>query len=103
MAIQCPKCKNGNLKVKKDKMVYCEHYQPHKDDNGNWVNNGSCDFRILLDTKMYNITTADVKNLLEKGEIDIKLKKGDKAKLILDLQNEYNCRLEFEKEEDEFL
>ncbi len=103
MAVQCPKCKKGNLKVKKDKMVYCENYKPHKNEKGEWINEGSCDFRILLDTKMYNITTADVKNLLEKGEIEIKTKKGDKAKLILDLNNEYNCRLEFEKEEDEFL
>jgi len=103
MATQCPKCKNGNLKVKKGKMVYCENYKPVKNEKGEWINEGSCDFRILLDTKMYKIEPKDVKELIEKGEIEIKTKKGDTAKLILDLENEYNCRLEFEKEEDEYL
>ena len=103
MATQCPKCKNGNLKVKKEKMVYCENYQPKKNESGEWVNEGSCNFRILLDTKMYKIEPKDVKELIEKCEIEIKTKKGDKAKLILDLENEYFCRLEFIKEEDEFL
>jgi len=103
MATQCPKCKAGNLKVKKEKMVYCENYKPVKKESGEWVHDGSCYFRILLDTKMYKIQPADVKNLIEKGEIDITLKKGDKAKLILDLKNEYNCFLEFAKIEDDFL
>ena len=103
MATQCPKCKSANLKLKKEKMVYCENYKPRKDENGTWINEGSCDFRILLETKMYKIEPAEVKKLIESGEIEIKTKKGDKAKLILDLDNEYNCRLEFEKEEDEYL
>ena len=103
MATQCPKCKNGNLKLKKNKMVYCQNYKPVKTENGEWVNKGSCDFRILLDTKLYKIEPSQVKELLAKGEIEIKTKKNDKAKLILDLENKYNCRLVFDAEEDEYL
>lgn len=102
MAVQCPKCGKGSLKVKKQKMVYCENYKPTK-DNGTWVNQGSCDFRILLDTKMYKIDAKQVKELIEKGEIEINTKTKEKAKLILDLENEYNCRLVFERQEDEYL
>lgn len=103
MATQCPKCQKGNLKLKKEKMVYCENYKPKKNEDGSWVNEGTCDFRILLDTKMYKIDAKQAKELIENKEIEITTKKGDKARLILDLENEFNCRLEFEKEEDEYL
>ena len=100
MAVKCPKCQNGNLK-KSEKMVYCENYKPKKSDDGKWVNEGSCDFRIMLNNKIFGkLTPQNVKDLVEKGEI---LSADKKKKLILDLENQYFCRVEFLEQEDEYL
>jgi hypothetical protein len=100
MAVQCPKCKNGNLKIN-EKMVYCENYKPKKNEQGEWINEGTCDFRILLHNKIWgNISRDEIKELVSKGEV---ISKNGKMKMILDLENPYFTRIEFIEKEDEYL
>lgn len=78
MATLCPICgeNTGKILKKSDKQVYCEGYQARKDDSGEWINMGTCDFRIAFENKTFGkITAGDVKALVE-GKT-VKNKKGD--------------------------
>lgn len=98
MAITCPACEKGILK-KGEKMVYCSDYKPTKDGN-KWINQGSCDFRIMFDqSKVFgrNLTPEDIKNIVEGGTVE-----NGQKKLSLDLSNK-DFFVKIEKEEDEDL
>jgi len=101
MAIQCPLCKKNTLKKRGDTLVFCGSYQPHKNDNGQWTNQGNCEFHIGLKNKVFGkISISDVKSIVN-GSI-VTNKKGDKIKL--DLESTYFTKIEFApKEEDEDL
>ncbi len=96
MAIKCPKCGEGTLK-KGEKMVYCSDYKPRK--NGNeWVNEGSCDFRIMFRQKILkrSIKPEEIKKIVQGEAVQI-----DNATVSLDLNNPFYLRVEFgEKQED---
>lgn len=96
----CPICKTGTLK-KGETQVYCENYKPKKDANGAWINEGSCDFRIIYKNKIFGeITSAQVKELVE-GK-SVKNKKSDL--LSLDLDNPHFTKITFaEKKPDDDL
>ena len=100
MATICPKCKNGTLK-KGEKMVYCSEYKPSKNESGEWVNDGTCNFKITFANKVFgNIDAKQIKSVVE-GKI-IKNKKGDS--MSLDLGSEFFTKIEFApKVEDEDL
>ena len=97
MATLCPKCKIGTLK-KGEKMVYCTEYKPKKEGN-DWINEGTCEFRIMLDqSKVFgkNLTPADVKTLVEGKKIVNKNKT-----LLMDLENkDYFVKIEKDEDED---
>ncbi len=100
MATNCPKCKNGTLK-KGEKMVYCSDYKPRKKENGDWTNEGKCDFRITFANKVFgSINAKQIKELVDGKTVTNK--KGDT--IVLDLEKEFFTSIEFaQKEEDEDL
>ena len=97
MATKCPKCGNGTLKMKAEKMVYCSEYKPAKKGE-KWINEGTCDFKIPLKNKIWgeDLTGADIKKLLNNETITNK--RGDT--MILDLTSEYFTKIEKKEDED---
>lgn len=95
----CPVCQ-GKLK-KGEKMVYCENYKPKKDGK-DWYNEGSCDFHIPFNQKVFGktLSPADIKRLLA-GEI-LRNSKGDM--MSLDLSSDFFTAIEFapRKEDKDF-
>ena len=96
MATMCPKCGKGTLK-KGEKMVYCTEYKPTK--NGDkWVNEGSCEFRILFDQKTVFgkiLEPKDIKKLVD-GEMLV----NGARKMRLDLDSQYFTKIEKDEDED---
>lgn len=99
MATICPVCNTGTLK-KGEKMVYCSDYKPKKVGD-NWINEGSCGFKIHYANKAFgNIDAKQIKLMIEGKTIHNK--KGDS--MVLDLESEYFTKIEFApKVEDEDL
>jgi len=97
MAMTCPKCGKGTLK-KGEKMVYCTEYKPHKNENGEWVNEGTCEFRIMYKNKVWgeDLTSADIKELVQ-GNVIVNAR-GDTMKL--DLDSEFFTKIEKKEDED---
>ena len=96
MATMCPKCKNGVMK-KGEKMVYCAEYKPTKNGD-NWVNEGTCEFRILFDQKTVFgkiIEAKDIKTLIDGGTLI-----NGARKMKLDLDSQYFTKVEKEEDED---
>lgn len=98
---QCPVCKSNKLK-KVETMVFCEAYKPTKTQSGEWINEGTCTFRILFQNKIFGkLSDDDIKKMLSGGFAENK--KGDK--IFLDLQNKtFFTKIEFapKKEAEDF-
>lgn len=97
MAI-CPIC-SSQLK-KGENMVFCQNFKPKKIGN-DFVNDGTCDFKINLKNKFFGaLSVEDVKNLLAMSKV--KNKKGDSIEL--DLKNkEFYTKITFaEKKVEDF-
>lgn len=99
MAIECPKCGNGTLK-KGAKMVYCTNYKPKKNDKGEWINDGSCDFHITYKQKILKraLKPEEIKRLIGGEVVEI-----DGALVSLDVNNPFFVKIEFKSKEDEDL
>lgn len=104
MASKCPVCGKG-IKLKRDgngdpSFVYCTENKPEKRGD-NWVNTGSCDFRLFFNQKkIFNTTLSDkdMKKLLEGGSVVNA--KGDVMEI--DVNNkEHFTKFDF-KEDEEF-
>jgi len=93
---QCPLC-NGKLK-KVEAMVFCENYKPVKTQNGDWINEGTCEFRIMFKNKIFGTLTGDdIKKMLSGGFAENK--KGDK--IFLDTENKtFFTKIEFAPKEE---
>ncbi len=91
----CPKC---NAKLKKvEAMVFCENYKPIKNDKGEWINEGSCDFRIMFKNKIFGTLSPDDVRKMLAGEF-VENKKGDK--IFLDMSSPFFTRIEFAPKEE---
>ena len=92
----CPIC---NSKLKKvESMVFCENYKPVKAQSGEWINEGTCEFRIMFKNKIFGTLSGDdVKKMLSGGYAENK--KGDK--ISLDLENKtFFTKIEFAPKEE---
>ena len=100
----CPLCKS-KLKIvtkKEDKslaFIRCENQKTEK-KGVEFVEVGSCKFKINFKTKLYKIDKNEMKNLLDGKDITIK----DGNILKLDLSNEMFTKIDFvdKYEEDDF-
>ena len=100
----CPLCKS-KLKIvtKKESgelaYIKCENQKTEK-KGSEFVDVGSCKFKINFKTKLYKIDKSEMKNLLDGQKITI----NDGNILQLDLQNEMFTKIEFvdKYEEDDF-
>jgi len=86
----CPICKAKLKKV--DTMVFCENYKPTKTQSGEWINEGSCEFRITFNNKVFGkLTPQNIKDMLEQKKV--KNKKGDTIEL--DTSSQYFTKITF--------
>jgi len=93
MATKCPKCDSA-IKMVKDEgvpvRVRCENQKTEK--VGSEFNEvGSCDFKINFKSKLYSLSTDDMKALLAGKEIGIK----DGNKMKLDVNERMFTKIEF--------
>ncbi len=101
---ECPLCK-GKLKIiiKKESgdlaYIKCENQKTEK-KGSDFIEVGSCKFKINFKTKFYQIDKIKMKELLDGCGIEIK----DGNILKLDLSNEMFTKIEFvdKYEEDDF-
>ena len=96
MATMCPKCSKGTMK-KGEKMVYCSEYKPTKNGD-NWVNEGSCEFRILFDQNKVFGKTVEAKDI--KSLIEGKTLVNGAKKMVLDLESPFFTKVEKDEDED---
>jgi len=93
---KCPVCQAQLKKV--DTMVFCENYKPVKNENGEWNNEGNCEFRITFANKVFGtLTPQNIKDMLSNKAV--KNKKGDTIEL--DLSSQYFTKITFAKKEVE--
>jgi len=87
--ITCPLCQKGKLVIT-DKLVKCSEAKW----NPNTKQNDGCPFVIFKEQKLLKkkLSEKDIKTLIEKGELDTK-----NGKLVLDLNNKYFAKVEFNK------
>ena len=90
----CPKCNHAELEIRESqavKTLCCHEWQPSKSD-GEWINKGSCDFRIPFKNKVFGtLSLEDIKELMRGNQI--KNNKGDIMEL--DLESEYFTKITF--------
>jgi len=84
MATLCPLCKTANLtqKEKNPKDVRCANYKPKKVD-GEFINQGACDFHINFKSSWGMLNTKTILELVDGKEKENK----DGATISLDLDN----------------
>jgi len=84
MATLCPLCEKANLtqKEKNPKDVRCANYKPKKID-GEFVNQGTCDFHINFKSNWGTLDTKKVLDIVTGKELENK----DGAIISLDLDN----------------
>lgn len=95
----CPKCNKGTLKAG-EKLVRCDCCVMEKLPSGEWINKGSCDFRIPYEYPNFGKLSKEDIRALVSGQ-SVKNKRGDTA--TLDLQGEYLLKIDFFKFEEEDL
>ena len=100
----CPKC-GGKIMLKKSKdgslnMIRCANYEVEKQGE-NFVNKGTCDFRIPFKNKVFGTLTPDDMKKILSGD-SVSNKNGDKMEL--DLKNQYFTKITFASapEDEEF-
>jgi len=95
--IQCPKCKNGELK-QSEKNYYCSNY-PKK--NADRSSNECCTFTIWKLIAEKKLTENSVRQLTEKGKSSLvkgfKSKTGKAFNAYLVLKDDWQIGLEFEQ------
>lgn len=96
-AIQCPKCKNGELK-QSEKNYYCSNY-PKKNADGS--SNEGCTFTVWKLVAGKKITENTVRQIAEKGISSLvkgfKSKAGKEFSAYLVLNEDWQIRFDFEQ------
>ena len=96
--IQCPKCKNGELR-KAEKNYYCSNY-PRKNPDGS-VSKEGCSFIIWTTIAGKKITENTIRQIAEKGKSTLvkgfKSKAGKEFSAFLVLKDDWQIGFEFEQ------
>ena len=91
----CPKCQSQimlveNIETGANNLVKCANQKTEKKGN-DFIEVGTCDFKISFKTKMHDLSVQDMQNLLNGQEVVIK----DNNKMVLDLNEKYFTKITF--------